>query len=67
MVSVAVAPGQGVEAVGSQGVQRDVDPRQARVGERLGGAGEADAVGGQNMAAGESKITVNANGSIQFK
>ncbi|KQW92832.1 MULTISPECIES: SIMPL domain-containing protein [Acinetobacter] len=27
----------------------------------------ADAVGGQNMAAGESKITVNANGSIQFK
>lgn len=28
---------------------------------------EAADAGGQNMAAGESKITVNANGSIQFK
>lgn len=27
----------------------------------------ADAGGGQNMAAGESKITVNANGTVQFK
>ncbi len=46
-VLVAPAAGEGGEDVGAQGVEGDVDPVQARGREGAGGAGEADAVGGQ--------------------
>ena len=44
-VGEAVAPGEVGEGLGVDGVEADVDPVEPRVGEALGDALEADAVG----------------------
>ncbi|GAA3069705.1 hypothetical protein GCM10020000_62670 [Streptomyces olivoverticillatus] len=48
-VLVALAARQVREDVGAQGVEGDVDPVQPGVRQRLCGAGQADAVGGQRQ------------------
>ncbi|GAA3239725.1 hypothetical protein GCM10020256_61080 [Streptomyces thermocoprophilus] len=56
-VLVAVAAGEGLEDIGAQGVEGDVDPVEAGCLQGGGGALEADAVGGEGhlRAGGESR------------